>query len=68
MGRGDVSGAEWEPIGPLLSSKRGRWTRHAEDNRRFLNGMLHVSRVGCPWCDMHKRYRKWNSVYVLFRR
>ncbi len=68
MGRGDVSGAEWEPIGPLLPSKRGRWTRPAGDNRRFLNGMVDVPRVGCPWCDMHKRYGKWNSVYVRFRR
>ena len=26
--------------------------------------MLHVVRVGCPWCDMHERYGKWNPVYV----
>ena len=38
------------------------------DNRRFLNGMLHVLRVGCPWRDMHERYGKWNSIYVRFRR
>jgi cytochrome P450 len=25
-----------------LPSERGRWTRPAGDNRRFLNGMLHV--------------------------
>ena len=38
------------------------------DNRRFLDGMLYVLRVGCPWRDMHERYGKWNSVYVRFRR
>ena len=38
------------------------------DNRRFLNGVLHVFRVGCPWRDMHERYGKWNSVYVRFCR
>ena len=48
--------------------ERGRWSRPAQDNRRFLNGMLHVLRVGCPWRDMHERYGKWNSVYVRFRR
>jgi transposase len=68
MGRGDLSAAEWELIGPLLPPERGRWARPARDNRRFLNGMLHVLRVGWPWRDMHERYGKWNSVYVRFRR
>ncbi|WP_415527606.1 MULTISPECIES: transposase [Gluconobacter] len=34
----------------------------------FLNGILYVLRVGCPWRDMHERHRKWNSVYVRVRR
>ena len=68
MGRGDLSDAEWDLIGPLLPPERGRWARPAGDNRRFLNGMLHVLRVRCPWRDMHERYGKWNSVYVRFRR
>ena len=62
MSRGDLSDAEWELIGPLLPPERGRWARPAGDNRRFLNGMLHVLRVGCAWRDMHERYGKWNSV------
>lgn len=68
MGRGDLTDEEWAIIEPLLPSERGRWARPAQDNRRFLNGMLHVLRVGCPWRDMHERYGKWNSVYVRFRR
>lgn len=68
MARGDLSNAEWVIISPLLPSERGRWARPAQDNRRFLNGMLYVMRVGCPWRDMHERYGKWNSVYVRFRR
>lgn len=68
MARGDLSDAEWAMIGPLLPSERGRWARPAQDNRQYLNGMLHVLRVGCPWRDMHERYGKWNSVYVRFRR
>lgn len=68
MGRGDLSDEEWELIGRLLPSERGRWARPAGDNRRFLNGMRHVLRVGCPSRDMHERYDKWNSVYVRFRR
>jgi transposase len=68
LDRGDLSDAEWVIVGPLLPSERGRWSRPAGDNRRFLNGMLYVLRVGCPWRDMHERYGKWNSVYVRFRR
>ena len=68
MARGDLTDEEWAIIEPLLPSERGRWARPAQDNRRYLNGMLHVLRVGCPWRDMHERYGKWNSVYVRFRR
>lgn len=68
MARGDLTDKEWAVIGRLLPAERGRWARPAQDNRRFLNGMLYVLRVGCPWRDMHERYGKWNSVYVRFRR
>ena len=66
--RGDLTDEEWAIIGDLLPAERGRWARPARDNRRFLNGMLYVLRVGCPWRDMHECYGKWNSVYVRFRR
>jgi transposase len=68
LARGDLTDEEWAIIGALLPAERGRWARPAQDNRRFLNGMLHVLRTGCPWRDMHERYGKWNSVYVRFRR
>lgn len=68
MARGDLTDVEWELIEALLPSERGRKSRPAQDNRRYLNGMLHVLRVGCPWRDMHERYGKWNSVYLRFRR
>jgi transposase len=68
MARGDLTDEEWDVIGGLLPSERGRKSRPSHDNRRFLDGMLHVLRVGCPWRDMHERYGKWNSVYVRFRR
>jgi len=66
--RGDLSDEQWAIVGALLPPERGRKSRPAHDNRRYLNGMLHVLRTGCPWRDMHERYGKWNSVYVRFRR
>ena len=68
MARGDLTDMEWRIIEGLLPTERGRKSRPAHDNRQYLNGMLHVLRVGCPWRDMHERYGKWNSVYVRFRR
>lgn len=68
MARGDLTDMKWRIIEGLLPSERGRKSRPAHDNRRYLNGMLHVMRVGCPWRDRHERYGKWNSVYVRFRR
>jgi transposase len=68
LARGDLTDAEWRMISGLLPAERGRKSRPSLDNRRYLNGMLHVLRVGCPWRDMHERYGRWNSVYVRFRR
>nr|WP_234907356.1 transposase [Rhizobium rhizogenes] len=47
---------EWRIIEGLLPTERGRKSRPAHDNRRYLNGMLHVLRVDCPWRDMHECY------------
>jgi len=68
MARGDIGDAAWAEIAGLLPAERGRQARPAQDNRRYLNGMLHVLRTGCPWRRMPARYGKWNSVYVRFRR
>jgi len=68
LARGDLTEEDWAVICPLLPAERGRHARPSQDNRRYLNGMLYVLRVGCPWRDMHERYGKWNSVYVRFRR
>ena len=46
MARGDLTDEKWEVIAGLLPSEHGRKSRPAHDNRRFLNGMLHVLRVG----------------------
>ncbi|WP_343057003.1 transposase [Sphingomonas xinjiangensis] len=48
LDRGNLSDEEWSIIGVLLPSERGRKARPSHDNRRFLNGMLHVFRVGRP--------------------
>ncbi|WP_408874585.1 transposase [Acetobacter sp. AC2005] len=46
--RGDLTDKEWTIISNLLP-ERSHWFQLAQDNRLFLNGMLCVLRVGCPW-------------------
>ena len=59
---------QWSRIRSLLPSERGRRARPLNDNRRYLDGMLYVLRMGCPWRELPERYGKWNSVYVRFGR
>jgi len=63
MSRGDLTEEGWRVIEPLLPAERGRWGRPAQDNRKYVNGMLWVLRTGAPWRDLPDKYGNWNSVY-----
>ena len=63
MSRGDLTEEGWRLIEPLLPAERGRWGRPAQDNRKYVNGMLWVLRTGAPWRDLPEKYGNWNSVY-----
>jgi len=52
MARRDLSEQEWVLIESLLPAERGRKSQPSLDNRRYLNGMLQVLRIGCLWHDM----------------
>jgi hypothetical protein len=41
-----LSDEEWELIGTLLPSERGRGCRPAGDNRPFFEGMMRMARTG----------------------
>jgi len=53
---------------PLLPGRLGRVGRPAEDNRRFVNGVLWVIRSGMRWADLPERYGKYKSVHKRFLR
>ncbi|MCS4241392.1 transposase [Rhizobium sp. BIGb0125] len=69
MARGDLNDEEWLIVERFLPTERGRKSRPSLDNRRFLNGMLYVLRIGCPWRDMHERYGNfrplWQDPHIL---
>lgn len=68
MSRGDLSEEGWTAISPMLPPEQGRWGRPAQDNRRYVNGMLWVLRTGAPWRDLPEKYGNWNSIYRRFLR
>ena len=65
MAAGDLTDAEWELVGPLLSAERGR---RGHENRRHLNGILWRAREGARWRAIPERYGKWNTVRRRFAR
>src|ERR1700749_2745319 len=40
----------------------------SQSDREFLEAMLYLNRVGCPWRDLPATFGKWLSVYMRFRR
>jgi len=53
-------------VEPLLSPG-GRGSARADD-RRVVNGIFYVLRVGSPWRDLPERYAPYATVYNRFNR
>jgi transposase len=66
--RYELSEAQWRRLEPLLPGRMGTVGRPAEDNRRFVNGVLWVIRSGMRWADLPERYGKYKSVQKRFMR
>lgn len=64
MHRHELSDAEWKRIEPLLPRPHGR--RSIKGDRRFVSAVYWITRTGCPWRDLPRRYGKWKSVYNRF--
>ena len=63
-----LSEAEWDIIGMLPPSERGRGCRPAQDNRLYFEGMMWIARTGSQWRQLPDEYGKWNSVFRRYRR
>ncbi|MEU9131855.1 IS5 family transposase [Kitasatospora sp. NPDC048540] len=60
-GRGELTDAAWERIGPLLPKRGGRG-RPWRDHRQVVNGVLWRRRTGAPWRDLPERYGPWATL------
>lgn len=65
--RYELSEAQWRRLESLLPGRAGTVGRPAEDNRRFVNGVLWVIR-SMRWADLPERYGKYKSVHKRFLR
>jgi transposase len=60
---GDLSGAVWERIEPLLPSRLSARGRPRRSDRSLLEGMLWVQRNHGRWRDLPECYGPWQTVY-----
>ncbi len=66
--RYELTRDQFERIAQLLPGKSSDPGRTAEDNHRFVGGVLWILRSGAHWSDLPARYGKWKSVHKRFSR
>lgn len=66
--RYELTEEQFARIADVLPGKAGDPGRSAEDNHRFVNGVMWVLRTGAHWHDMPERYGKWKSTHKRFSR
>jgi transposase len=59
--RFDLADDEWAVIAPLLP-KRVREPGRVDD-RKVLNGILYILRIGAPWRDLPERCGPHRTIY-----
>ena len=65
-----ISDATWQQLEKALAeAKHSRAGAPPEiTDRAFLEAVLYLVRVGCPWRDLPKELGYWHAVYMRFRR
>ena len=60
----------WQALEPAL-----REAKHSQagapgalSDRDFLEAVLYLNRVGCPWRDLPAELGYWHAIYMRFRR
>ena len=58
----------WQQIFTFLKQQKDVRIGDPKTCRRFLEGVLWITRTGAQWRELPKRFGKWNSVYKRYQR
>ena len=68
MKRYELSVNQWRRIEHMVPGKEGDRGRTGVDNRKFVNAVLWILRLGARWSDLSESYGKYKSVHKRFTR
>ena len=63
----ELTDERWRRIEPLLPPPRQGRGRPRADDRKTLNGILHVLRTGCRWQDVPREYGSPSTCWRRLR-
>lgn len=68
--RKGISDRVWKILEPAVEAAKHSAAGAPPEmsDREFLEAVLYVNRVGCPWRDMPPTLGFWHTVYMRFRR
>jgi transposase len=59
---------EWTKIHKFLQACPRVYVGQESQCRRFIEGVLWISRTGAQWRSLPPQYENWNSIYKRFAR
>jgi hypothetical protein len=62
-----LTDAQWAKMEPHCLGKPNDPGRSGSNNRRFVEAVLWIARIGRPWPDLPAYFGKWNTVFKGYR-
>ena len=65
-----ISDEIWQVFEPAVSAAKhsAAGAPGKQSDREFLEAVLYLNRIGCPWRDLPSELGYWHAVYMRFRR